>query len=281
LAADDPGAQLMVTARIAVLPMYDFPPLREAHDELWAALRQRLVAAGVERVPLQLSHVTDHVASWLHPELLLGQACEYPLAVRIAGQVRMVATPRYTAEVCTGACYRSAIIVRTADPAGTLLDLRGRRCAYNEADSNSGMNLLRAAIAPLARGARFFASVDASGSHLASASQVADGRADAAAIDCVSLAHFRRQYPALTAQLRVLAWTQASPSLPLITADTTDAATLSCLRAALADVARDPALRATRDELLLDGFDCAPDISLRKVRELAQLAVDSGYPRLW
>jgi len=79
----------------------------------------------------------------------------------------------------------------------------------------------------------------------------------------------------------VLAWTQASPSLPLITADTTDAATLSCLRAALADVARDPALRATRDELLLDGFDCAPDISLRKVRELAQLAVDSGYPRLW
>ena len=154
----------MVTARIAVLPMYDFPPLREAHDELWAALRQRLVAAGVERVPLQLSHVTDHVASWLHPELLLGQACEYPLAVRIAGQVRMVATPRYTAEGCTGACYRSAIIVRTADPAGTLLDLRGRRCAYNEADSNSGMNLLRAAIAPLARGARLIdQSLDALG----------------------------------------------------------------------------------------------------------------------
>ena len=37
----------------------------------------------------------------------------------------------------------------------TLADLKGRRCAVNQIDSNSGMNLLRAAIAPLADGTAF------------------------------------------------------------------------------------------------------------------------------
>jgi ABC-type phosphate/phosphonate transport system substrate-binding protein len=270
----------MTSARIAVLPMYDFPPLRDAHDALWAALRAQLVAAGVDGVPAQLSQVTDHVASWLDPRLLLGQACEYPLAVRFDGRVRLVATPRYRAEGCEGARYRSAIVVRTADPAHELQDLRERRCAINEADSNSGMNLLRAAIAPLACGNRFFSAVSHTGSHFASASQVADGRADVAAIDCVTLAHLRRLYPALTAQLRVLAWTPASPGLPLITALGTDAATLACLRAALAAVAGDARLQPVREALLLDGFDPDPDTGLREVRQLAQRAADSGYPCL-
>ena len=260
--------------------MYDFPPLRDAHDRLWAALRQRLLAAGVDAVPQQLTQATDHVASWLDPRLLLGQACEYPLAVRFDGQVRLVATPRYTAEGCVGARYRSAIVVRSTDPAASLQDLRGRRCTINEADSNSGMNLLRAAIAPLAGGAPFFAAVSRSGSHFASATQVAAGRADVAAIDCVTLAHLRHLYPALAAQLRVLDWTPASPGLPLITALSTDTATLAALRAALADVAADPQLSAVRERLLLDGFDPEPDAGLSEVRRLAQQAAASGYPQL-
>jgi hypothetical protein len=40
--------------RIAILPMYDFPELQEAHDALWAALSLRMIAAGVDETPLQL-----------------------------------------------------------------------------------------------------------------------------------------------------------------------------------------------------------------------------------
>ena len=224
--------------------------------------------------------MADHFESWLHPDLLLGQACEYPLANRYDRRVRIVATPRYTASGCEGACYRSAIVVRSSDPATDLAGLRGRRCAVNEPDSNSGMNLLRAALAPVAGAAPFFSSVILTGSHLASATQVADGRADVAAIDCVSLAHFQRLYGTLTAQLRVLAWTPASPSLPLITAASTDDALLARLRQALAGVAGDPALQAVRESLLLAGFDLAPDPSLRVVRRLAREADAAGYPTL-
>lgn len=270
----------MIRVHIACLPMYDFPPLRAAHDALWTALAQRLHTAGVEAAPASLTRIADHFESWLHPGLLLGQACEYPLATRYEGRVRIVATPRYTAEGCEGACYRSAIVVRSSDPALALQDLRGRRCAVNEQDSNSGMNLLRAALAPLAGGAPFFSSVGLTGSHLASATQVADGRADVAAIDCVSLAHFRRLYDTLTAQLRVLAWTPASPSLPLITAASTDDAMLAQLRAALDEVAGDPSLQPVRECLLLGGFDLAPDPSLPAVRLLARQARDAGYPML-
>lgn len=43
---------------------------------------------------------------------------------------------------------QSAIVVRADHPAETLAELRGSRWVVNEAASNSGMNLLRAAVAP-------------------------------------------------------------------------------------------------------------------------------------
>jgi len=54
------------------------------------------------------------------------------------------------------------------------------------------MNLLRAAVAPLAKGGAFFDSVTMSGSHWHSVQMVASGHADLTAVDCVSWAHFRR-----------------------------------------------------------------------------------------
>ena len=50
---------------------------------------------------------------------------------------------------------------------------------------------------------------------------------DVAALDCVSFAHLRRFEGALAAGLRVVAWSPDSPSLPLITARTTDASSVT------------------------------------------------------
>ncbi|HEV7445323.1 MAG TPA: phosphate ABC transporter substrate-binding protein, partial [Steroidobacteraceae bacterium] len=154
----------MGAERIAALPMYDFPQVRDAHDAFWTALAGRLTAAGLRDVPRELSRDLGHFDVWRHPELLFAQGCEYPLAKSFADRVRLVATPRYSAPGCEGGNYRSAIIVRREET-GSLTDFRGRRCVVNEMDSNSGMNLLRAAVAPLAGGARYFASVAVSGSH--------------------------------------------------------------------------------------------------------------------
>ena len=211
--------------RFAALPMYDFPALHAVTDAFWSAIAARLRAAGVADVPTALTRDMGHVDTWRDPRLLLGQACQYPLAKSWHEAVQLLAIPAYAAPGCDGSRYRSAIIVRAEDPARRLEDLRGRRCAVNERDSNSGSNLLRAAIAPLARQGRFFSSVELTGGHLQSAQSVAAGTADVAAIDCVSYAHIGRFYSQLTARLRILDWTPSSPGLPYITARASDPST--------------------------------------------------------
>jgi ABC-type phosphate/phosphonate transport system substrate-binding protein len=140
------------------------------------------------------------------------------------------------------------------------------------------MNLLRAAIAPLANGKGFFESVVFSGSHRNSVDMVAQGEADVAAVDCVSLAHFRRLYPSTAAKLRVLDWTPASPSLPFITAAATSDATLRILRSSLAAVLADPGLDSVRELLFLEGADLQPVAGYAEVLRLERNAVELGYP---
>jgi ABC-type phosphate/phosphonate transport system substrate-binding protein len=264
--------------RIAALPMYDFPALQDANDALWAALGRQLIKAGVLDTPRRLTRYLAHFEVWIHPLLLFGQACEYPLAESLAGSVRLIATPRYTAPGCEGARYRSAIVVRRKDSAEHLRDLRNRRCAINEASSNSGMNLLRASIAPLADGESFFEAILFSGSHLRSAEMVTDGEADVAAVDCVSLAHFQRHYPSAVAGLRILDWTASSPSLPFIAAAATNDTLLAILRSSLAAVFADRELDSVRELLFLDGVDLEPKSSFTEVLQLKRKAVELGYP---
>ena len=289
--------------RVASLPMYDFPELRGAHDAFWAALGARLEATGASNVPPGLTRNLPHSDVWRHPSLLFAQGCEYPLATSFSDCVRLVATPIYSAAGCEGKRYRSAIVVRGAgaqggavafgaaverggdvdgvlEASGTLADFRGRRCAINELDSNSGMSLLRAAVAPLATGGRFFGSIVVSGSHLRSVEMVASGEADIAAIDCVSFAHFQRLYPAVVGQLRILSWTPSGPSLPFITARSASDETVRMLRSALADVFDDDGLAPVREQLLLNGVDLQPTEGFDEVLALERRAVEEGYPTI-
>jgi ABC-type phosphate/phosphonate transport system substrate-binding protein len=265
---------------IAALPMYDFPELRQAHDALWTALASRLASSGVRNVPIRLTRDLTHFEVWQHPQLLLAQGCEYPLATMFAGSVRVIATPRYAAPGCEGASYRSAIVVRAGDSAETLAELRKRRCVINETSSNSGVNLLRAAVASLAGGAPFFESVVVSGSHRRSLAMVGGGEADVAAVDCVSLAHLRRIDAAAVARIRVLSWTASTPSLPFITARNIDDALVRKLRAALADVLCDTTLKDVRDALLLEGVDLQPDTGFSEVLRLERQAAARGFSAL-
>jgi ABC-type phosphate/phosphonate transport system substrate-binding protein len=259
--------------------MYDPPELQAANDILWAAIAGRLRSEGVE-APRSLTRGVAPGAIWSDPGLLLAQTCGYPLMTTLRGRAQVVATPRYGAPGCEGPFHRSAVVVRQTDPATHLADLRGRRFALNDRASNTGMNLARALIAPITDGEAFFGAVTLTGAHADSAEAVATGLADAAAIDCVTFALLQRLRPAATRRLRVLAWTAPSPGLPLITAMATDAATRAALGRALADAARDPALREARAELQLEGVDALPASAYEAVLDLERAAVARGYPVL-
>lgn len=267
-------------AAVASLAMYDWPELEAANDAMWSAIAERLAGLGLADVPPRLTRGEDLERVWTSPDLLLAQTCGYPLVTRLKDRVQVVATPRYHAAGCEGPFRRSAIVVRADAPSDRLADLRGRRCALNDRQSDSGMNLLRDAIAPLAAGAAFFSEVTVTGSHLASAEAVAAGAADVAALDAVSWAHLGRLRPRLAKRLRLLQWTARTPGLPLITAAVADPATLRALGAALAGVAADPRLAATREALLLEGFSPLPARYYRLTQHLAERAAGLGYPQL-
>ena len=110
---------------VASLPMYDFPELREAHNEFWGALAGRLGAAGLKDVPRALKRGVSLREVWGNDRLLFAQGCEYPLAKAFVDRARIVAHPVYSAAGCEGARYRSAIVV-LAETGDTAAGGRGR-----------------------------------------------------------------------------------------------------------------------------------------------------------
>ena len=264
------------------LPMYDVPELRESTDALWSGIAAALVAEGAGEVPAALDRARPHREVWSDPDLLLSQACGYPLVTALAGRVRVIATPRYRAEGCDGAWTSSRVVVRRDAAARSLADLAGAVCAANEPDSHSGMNGLRALVAPLAapRGGRFFRRLVWSGGHRRSLEMVAAGEADLACIDAVTFALLAQVAPALTGAVREIARTAPCPGLPIITRGAASDEEVARLRAALERALSAPETAAARAALLLDGLEVLPEDAYRAVLDLETDAIALGYPSL-
>lgn len=262
--------------RRAALPMYDPPFVRASTDALWRALAEALRARGID-APVAL---TRGATLWETSDLLLSQTCGYPFITRLRGRVRLVATPVYAAPGCDGARYRSALVVRADDKADALAAFRGRRAAFNAPDSQSGCHALRAMVAPLAHNGRFFAGLVETGSHIASAHAVAEGRADLCALDCVSWALLAAEDPALAARLRILDWSATAPGLPLITAADTPDATLDQIRAAVIETFCASQTEGPRAKLFLKGAEILPETAYDEIRAQARRADELGYRSL-
>jgi ABC-type phosphate/phosphonate transport system substrate-binding protein len=243
---------------------------------LWQGVADRLRALGVDNVPAALDWPDPLEAHWLAPDLLLSQACGFPLVSFLDGRVQLIGAFHYDAPGCDGVLNRSQLVVRASDPAQTLADLRGRRVAVNGTDSQSGYNSLRAQVLPLARDGRFFSAAHITGAHHLSVLAVRDGLADVAAIDCVSLASFHRHQPEITAGIRVLGETAAYPGLPLITSATTAPETMAALRDALEWVTQAPALAQVRADLFIRAFEPLPLARYQVCRDMRNAAAAAG-----
>ena len=265
---------------ISILPMYDIPELRAQTDAFWDSLRVVFQELGLEHVPEYLSRPDDLISAWLNPGLFLGQTCGYPLVTYLRGRVGLVSVPAYTAEGCAGAYYRSAIMIRRTMTIQNLSDLKGKICAINSYDSNSGMNLLRAIIAPVAAGSSFFKEILVTGSHFASLHAVATGAADVAAIDCVTLALLSRYKHAALSEVRRFCWTPSTPALPFITGIHTSPRALHKLQRGLKIVSDDHKFKTLKQSLLLDHFETLPIEDYDQILTWEQDSIAAGYPIL-
>jgi ABC-type phosphate/phosphonate transport system substrate-binding protein len=264
---------------IAVLPMYDFDFIASATDALWAAIAIRLKEAAVPS-PKRLTRGGDLDAQWRDPRLVFGQTCGYPYVTRLKDTVALIAAPAYAFPGCDGCSHRSFIIRRASDPRRALAEFRGARAGLNAWDSNTGMNLFRAAIAPIAGGAPFFRAIIVTGSHEASVTAVAEGGADLAAIDCVSFGLLSRGRPDLIKRVAVVAESPLTPGLPFIAAAGLGAATIASVRKALLAALADPNLAEAREALGLTGARPVGPADYDRVAEIERAAAAAGYPRL-
>ena len=148
--------------------------------------------------------------------LFLGHTCGYPLMKNLQDALIPVCLPIFDVPGSEGKNYSSVFITSFDSNIKSLQDCHQRVVAVNGTDSNSGMNVLRHAIAPLSLGKPFFSSVIVSGSHKNSVLEVGEGRADIAAIDSVSFALIADAWPELAAKVSVIGYSARTCGLPLV-----------------------------------------------------------------
>jgi ABC-type phosphate/phosphonate transport system substrate-binding protein len=159
--------------------------------------------------------------------------------------VQVIAQPNYDAfEGGQGELYSSALVMAAdggppiASPqdgkAMIPLDLiRGKRFAFNNPDSMSGLLGLTRDLEAMGESLDIFASRSESGGHRSSIVAIAEGRADIAAVDCESWALAQRFEPAAKG-VKVVGWTARRKGLPFISARTTPEKTIAAMREAVA-----------------------------------------------
>lgn len=264
----------------ASFPMYDHAEVHGALDIVWAGVVRHLREQGVTSAPQHLTHGRALHALWADPGLFVSQCCGYDLVNRYAGEFRVIATPLYTAPGCEGPWYASAVIVAEEARAADIEDMRGGVCAINGEESHSGMNALRALVAPLQRDGKFFSAVRATGSHAGSISLVARGEADVAAIDCVTHALLARHRPRALAGTRILGFTERAPGIPYISRANLDPDLFERLRNAFQHAFDDADVKAAAATLFVGGVQVLAPSAYDRISQFQTLAATAGYSAL-
>jgi phosphonate transport system substrate-binding protein len=112
--------------------------------------------------------------------------------------------------------YFSDVIVATASPYRSFADLRGTRFAFNEPFSHSGCVTVLHYLATLGEDCSYFAKMVDAGFHEVAIRMVAEGHADAAAIDSQVLDIELRDHPALAVQVRRIGTIGPSTIQPVV-----------------------------------------------------------------
>lgn len=264
---------------LACLPWYDFAEIQPLNDRLWTLIAASLRERGLPSVPASLDRRTDYRAQWREPGLLLGQACGYDVLIANEHSLQIVGVPHYAMKGCEAGKYRSFIIVRDDSNHGSLEDLEGARCVINSPRSHSGMNVLQALIAPLAKSGRFFGSVAVSGAHEYSLAMIEDGRADVASIDCITYGLLEKHRPSSLRRIRVIQKTALHAAPPFVTGHDTPAQVVDILREAIRR-AISQLSSSDRMAIGLNDISSADSSDYHTMYEYLELAQRVGYREL-
>lgn len=258
--------------------MYAFSDrLRKTWQALFTEFLERYPSVETIEPTIRLDTDFD---SLRHPQMLLGHTCGYPLMRYLQHDCDPICVPVFDVDGCDGKYYSSHFIVHSDSDIDHLAQCRNHTAAINGPDSNSGMNVLRHALSRLDVQAPFFSQVIVSGTHLNSVKAVADKTATLAAIDSVSFALIRDEWPQLAAQVRTVGYSAQTCGLPIVTPtarrDEDDADSIThALNEALRGLSAE-----CRNTLHLVEFETVTIEDYQRIVELERKAVAAGYSDL-
>ena len=199
--------------------MYDLAEAQAANDRLWALIRDRMRAAGLQAPETLTRGEAAYWPAWQSPDLILSQTCGLPYRARLHDQVTLIGTPDYGVDGCPPGHYRSIFVARQTDRRQDLTEFDDAALAFSEDLSQSGWaapqnhaSKLGLTLCPTLR----------CGGHVMSARAVAEGKAEIAAIDAVTWSMMQDWDPHAKS-LKPIAATDPTPGLPYIAAAGTDA----------------------------------------------------------
>lgn len=168
--------------------------------------------------------------------------------------------------------YFSDVVVRRDSPYQSFGDLAGCRWCYNEPLSQSGYGIVRFHLAREGQSFDYFGRVVASGYHARSLQLVAQGLADASAIDSHVLEVLGRDRPALVRQLRVIASLGPSTSQPVVIARRLGPTLAADLQEAFCSWHKHPDAEPWREFALLDRYVPVQDQDYQDIRDMRDRA---------
>jgi len=257
--ASDPRSPL----RIAVGAMISPEATRRYYDELLT-----VIADGVGRRPVFLQRKTYGELNALvaREEVDLAFVCSGPYTKgHEEFGMELLAVP-----VSHGKkTYQSYIIVPRLSGVQAFDDLRRRRFAFTDPDSNTGClvptyMLARRGETPTG----FFRDVYYTHSHDNSIRAVAEGQADGAAVDSLIWEFLNSVDPTLTSRTRVIARSEPYGIPPVVVHPRMDPRLKERLRALLLGLHRDPRAAPVLRTLQIDRFEAGTDSLYDSVREI-------------
>jgi phosphonate transport system substrate-binding protein len=172
--------------------------------------------------------------------------------------------------------YYSDVIVAADSPFRSFADLRGAAWAFNEPDSQSGYGVVRAHLARIGETHGFFGRVVEAGLHDVAIALVAEGTADAAAIDSQVLSIALRDQPGLSDRLRLIEALGPSTIQPVVAAPGMPSKERRALRNALVGIAGQPGAEEALARGFLAGFVPVEDGDYDDIRAMETAADAAG-----
>ncbi|MBX2867041.1 MAG: PhnD/SsuA/transferrin family substrate-binding protein [Acidiferrobacterales bacterium] len=262
--------------------MYAFTPfLRKAWTKFFQHAGQchRVSQHSVDNTFCEIElNFSPSNALYFSEKALLSHTCGYPYLKKWRDSHLPVCIPLFDIDGCDDISYRSWFIRHKRSPNRHLEHFYQSRVAINGWESNSGMNVLRYAISQLAGNSKFFREVTVTGSHFQSICDVAEGRADIAAIDAVSFYFASVKSPKLLDHIEIFDQSAVTVGLPFVQHrnSTIDPAEVTQFLNHAAKSFSDQHGAAFK----LTGFKIVDEQAYLPMLELENKAVTAGYPEL-